>query len=191
VSFSSSSLAVVSRNAVLLLCALALAGQPLFAQRPETSAVVDTSGPRPEKKPPLAPGRAFFYSLVLPGYAQSVLGRNKAGALQLTFEAVAVTMIRISAADVREAQRIAVDSIPVSFVDETGASKVRYAQTGFPTGLVSSRRSHLEDWIAVLVANHLFSAADAYVASLLWDLPSEVSLRASPNSAELALRLYW
>jgi len=30
-----------------------------------------------------------------------------------------------------------------------------------------------------------------YVAALLWDLPSEVALRATPRSVELALRVSW
>ena len=100
-------------------------------------------------------------------------------------------MIRQSAADIREARRNVADSIPVSFVDASGAPRTRYERTSFPTSLIKSRRAHLEDWIAVLLANHLFAAADAYVAALLWDLPSEVAVRAAPGSAELGLRLYW
>jgi hypothetical protein len=139
----------------------------------------------------LSPRRAFTYSLFVPGYAQSVLNRHRAGAVQLAFEAVALVMIRISAADVREARRNLADSIPVSFVDPSGVSAIRYERTAFSSALLRSRRSHMEDWIAVLLANHLFSAADAYVASLLWDLPAEVALRAAPKTAGLALRFRW
>jgi len=182
-------------RATLFVCALAVIGESLWAQQPPRAdsarAVVDTSGPKPELQPPISPRRAFLYSLLLPGYAQSVLGRGKAGTLQVAFEAVALVMIRQSAADVREAKRNAVDSIPVSFVDANGQPLVRYERTSFPVSLVRQRRAHLEDWIAVLMANHLFAAADAYVAALLWDLPTEVSLRAGPRSTELALRVYW
>lgn len=173
--------------------AVALSNTPVRAQRPvDTSRVfVDTAGPKPERQPPLSPGRAFTYSLLLPGYAQSVLGRGRAGTLLVAFESVALMMVRQSAVNVREARRYAVDSVPVSFVDATGVPRVRYERTAFPRDLIRSRRAHLEDWIAVLMANHLFAAADAYVASLLWDLPTEVSLRASPRSTELALRVYW
>ena len=184
---------------VVLACAAALASQPLRAQQrpparpPADSAVtpVDTTGPKPERKPPISARRAFLYSLVLPGYAQSVLGRGRAGTLQLSFETVALVMLRQSEADVREARRNVADSIPVSFVDATGAAKTRYERTPFPTSLIKSRRAHVEDWIAVLIANHLFAAADGYVAALLWDLPLEVALRATPRSAELALRVSW
>jgi|SRR5688572_8353191 len=151
----------------------------------------DTAGPRPELRPPISPRRAFLYSLIVPGYAQSILGRHRAGSLQLAFEGVALTMIRIAAADVREARQFRADSIPVSFVDGTGNVVVRYERTQFTTDLLRSRKARLEDWIAVLAANHLFSAADGYVAAMLWDLPAEVAVNATPRSAGFALRVRW
>jgi len=183
--------AVVWRSCFLVV-GLALTGGPLVAQqRADTSARIDTVGPRPELQPPISPRRAFLYSLFLPGYSQSILGRHRAGALQLAFEAVALAMIRISAADVREARRTVADSIPVSFVNGDGLPAVRYERTPFTSSLLRSRQSHLEDWIAVLAANHLFSGADGYVAALLWDLPAEVALRATPRSVGLAFRVSW
>ena len=158
---------------------------------PDTTRAVDTAGPRPELRPPLSPRRAFLYSLLLPGYSQSVLGRHRAGALQLAFEAAAIIMIRQSAADVSEARRMQADSITVSFVDASGRPQLRREPTPFTASLVRSRRSHLEDWIAVLLANHLFSAADGYVASLLWDLPAEVSVSATDRSTNLGFRVRW
>lgn len=174
-------------------CALVLAAVPLESQqRPDTAAAAaDTAGPRPELKPPLSPRRAFLYSLIFPGYAQSILGRGKTGTLLLGFEAAALVMIRESAADVREARRFRADSIPVAYVDANGNPNVRYRPTRFTAALVRTRREHVEDWIAVLVANHLFAAADGYVAALLWDLPAEVALRASPRAVGLALKLHW
>lgn len=182
-----------TRAACVAIVFATLAAPRVAAQQraPDTTAVVDTAGPKPELKPPISPRRAFLYSLALPGYAQSVLGRNRAGTLQIAFETVALVMIRQSAADVREARRTMADSIVVSYVDASGGSQVRYERTAFPSSLLKSRRAHLEDWIAVLLANHLFAAADAYVAALLWDLPTEVALKASPRTAELALRVRW
>jgi hypothetical protein len=179
------------RVTVLLgMTVLCVDNAPLAAQQRDT-AVVDTAGPRPELRPPLSPRRAFLYSLAVPGYAQSVLGRNKAGALELAFEAVSLVMIRISAADVREARRAVVDSIPVSFVNDEGVPTIRFEPTPFTSGLLRSRRARLEDWIAVLLANHLFSAADAYVSALLWDLPAEVSIGATPQRTTFGLRFGW
>lgn len=180
-------------GAAILIVGLTLGSASAFAQAAaDTSrARVDTAGPSPERPPPLSPRRAFMYSLFLPGYAQSVLGRHRAGALQVAFETAALVMIRISAADVREARRSLADSIPVSFVDAAGAPAVRFARTPFNEVLLRSRRAHVEDWIAVLAANHLFSAADAYVASLLWDLPAEIAMRATARSAGFAFRVRW
>jgi hypothetical protein len=187
--------APIRRACVLMLsvAAMTCVASTAIAQQPRdtTRATADSAGPRPERRPPLSPRRAFLYSLLMPGYAQSVLGRNRAGALQLAFESAALVMIRQSAADVREARRMLADSIPVSFVDESGVPRIRYERTPFSAALVRSRRAHLEDWIAVLFANHLFSAADGYVAALLWDLPGEVQVNAAPGSAGLSLRLRW
>ena len=167
---------------------------PLAAQqtqRPDSAARIDTVAAQPERKPPLSPRRAFLYSLALPGYAQSVLGRNRAGALEVAFEAVAIVMIRNSAADLREVRRSLRDSIPSSFVGPNGTPQITYARTPFNSALERARRAHVEDWIAVLVGNHLFSAADAYVAALLWDLPAEVAVRATPRSAGVSFGFRW
>jgi hypothetical protein len=175
----------------LLLGMTMLVAPRLVAQQRDT-AVVETTGARPELRPPISPRRAFLYSLMAPGYAQSVLGRHRAGALQLAFEGVALTMIRIAAADVREARRMVADSVVVRYVDDDGNPAVRFERTNFPTSLIRSRQAHLEDWIAVLAANHLFSAADGYVAALLWDLPAEVAVEPGvAGSTRLGLRFRW
>ena len=49
-------------------------------------------------EPPIAPRRAFFYSFLVPGYSQAVLGRNKAAAAFMLVEAISLAMIRESAA---------------------------------------------------------------------------------------------
>jgi hypothetical protein len=171
----------------LTILGLSLATPP----RAVAQQTVDTLGVRPELKPPLSPRRAFLYSLLLPGYGQSVLGRNRAGALEMAFEAVALTMVRISAADVREAKRMRADSIPVSFVDESGTPHITFQRTIYTSALIRSRRSHLEDWLAVLIGNHLFSGADAFVAANLWDLPTEISVHTSGRSVDVALSVPW
>ena len=180
-------------RALSIACAASLAGSGLLAQEPADTAPprIDTVGPRPELRPPLTPKRAFLYSLLLPGYSQSVLGRHRAGALQLVFEAAALVMIRQSAADVREARRNLADSVLVSFVNDVGQPQLRWERTAFSSALLRSRRAHLEDWIAVLAANHLFSAADGYVASLLWDLPAEVAIEPSPAATRFFIRIGW
>ncbi|MFI5244998.1 MAG: hypothetical protein ACHQQR_07215, partial [Gemmatimonadales bacterium] len=55
-----------------------------------------------------------------------------------------------------------------------------WAQTGYTQDLVRARALHVEDWVAVILFNHLFSGADAYVAANLWDLPQHLGVRAAP-----------
>jgi hypothetical protein len=109
----------------------------------------------------------------------------------LAFEATSFIMIRESALDVREAQRNANDSVLVAYVNASGAAVPRYERTAFPPALIRVRKEHVEDWIAALVANHLFAAADAFVAALLWDLPTEVAVRGSRRSAVVSLGFRW
>jgi hypothetical protein len=140
-------------------------------------------------KPPLSPKRAFVYSLALPGYAQSVLNRPTAGAIFMLSESIALVMLRESAAELRQARRFQTDSLIVVGFSPEGAPVTQVSP--FTEGLVNTRRGHLEDWIAFIIANHLFAAADAYVAAHLWDLPSQISVDARPNGTVIAARLRW
>ena len=56
---------------------------------------------------------------------------------------------------------------------------------------VEAKRSQVEDWVAVLVFNHLISGADAFVASLLWDLPARVGMRYLPRGIGIGLSVRW
>src|SRR5207253_637458 len=141
------------------------------AQRPDSTRV--RSAPRAvttadSMKPPLSPRRAFLYSALIPGSAQSVLGRHKAATVMLVIEAMSIAMIRESAADVREARRMSGDSVVSSYVNpSTGEALTPPNTVGrrFDPQYVHVRQSHVEDWVAFLLANHLFSGADAFVAA--------------------------
>ena len=106
-----------SRYAVAIAASLAVsiaAARPLCAQRADSArAGVRRSAADSTRaklaKPPLSPRRAFLYSLALPGYSQSVLGRPTAGALFVLTESIALVMLRESAADLREARRFRTD----------------------------------------------------------------------------------
>jgi hypothetical protein len=173
--------------AVLIACG----SSSMRAQQPDTAQRIDTVAVVLERTPPLSPRRAFLYSLAVPGYAQSVLGRHRAGALQVAFEAVAIVMVRMSAADLREARRNLADTVTVSFLDASGNPSIQRVRGQWTSELVRARRAHVEDWIAVWAANHLFSALDAFVAAHLWDLPAEVAVTATPRSTGVALKLHW
>jgi hypothetical protein len=149
------------------------------------------SARKPLPKPPLSPRRAFLYSLVLPGYSQAVLNRPTAGALFVLTESIAIAMLRESTAELREARRFQTDSlITIGFDPSTGAPIP--AVSGYTQHLVDVRRSHVEDWIAFIIANHLFAGADGYVAAHLWDLPTQISVERSPaGSTVVAAKLRW
>ncbi|MDB4905761.1 MAG: hypothetical protein JWO05_545 [Gemmatimonadetes bacterium] len=140
--------------------------------------------------PPLSPRRAFLTSFLLPGSAQSILGRNKAAVLFLAFEGAAISMIHESSADVREARRGLGDSVIVAFPETAGGTPTTIPGR-FTDALVRTRKSHVEDWIAVLVANHLFAGADAYVASHLWDVPIELAVKATGQGTAVVASLHW
>jgi hypothetical protein len=165
------------------------------AQRVDSARVAPARAPsadtaaRPVPTPPLSPRRAFLYSLLLPGYSQSVLGRPTAGAIFVLSEAIALGMLRESKADLNEARALRTDSLVVVGVDASGA--LIKSASPYTDELIDVRRGHVEDWVAFIIANHLFAAADAYVGAHLWDLPSQISVRQSREGTVLAARLTW
>ncbi len=160
---------------------------PDTARRPRSQAPDSARKPLPQ--PPLSPRRAFLYSLVVPGYSQAVLNRPTAGALFVLTESIAIAMLRESAADLREARRFQTDSVITIGVSPTGTPLT--AVSGYTQRLVDVRRSHVEDWIAFIIANHLFAAADGYVAAHLWDLPTQVSVERRPAGTVVAAKFRW
>jgi hypothetical protein len=179
---------------VLALCALLLAApESAHAQRVDSARVaarpsVD-SARRGVPRPPISPRRAFLYSLALPGYAQSILGRSTAGAIFVLSESIAIAMLRESRADLNEARNLRRDSlVVVGYLSDGQEIK---AAPPYDDDLVSLRKGHVEDWVAFLIANHLFAAADAYVGAHLWDLPSQISVRQTSNGTILAARMAW
>jgi hypothetical protein len=174
--------------------ASALVATPARAQRADSAraavarATADTTRAK-LPKPPLSPRRAFLYSLALPGYSQSVLNRPTAGALFMLTESIALVMLRESAADLRQARRFRTDSLVVIGYEPSGTPITQIS--AFNERLIDIRRGHVEDWIAFIFANHLFAAADAYVAAHLWDLPTQISVESRREGAVVAARVRW
>ena len=164
------------------------------AQRADSSArAIPVAAPIPTDSlvPPITPRRAFVYSLLVPGSAQGILRRNKAAAAFVFVEAVTLSMIRESGADVHEARRTQNDSIVVTYVDDNGSSSVIKTAPRFDDAYVHTRAAHVEDWIALLVANHLFAGADAFVAAHLWDVGPRLALRRLPGGTALVASVKW
>ena len=83
------------------------------------------------------------------------------------------------------------DSVVVSYVDPSGNPGLVVVAPRFGDADVHTRAAHVEDWIALLVANHLFAGADAFVAANLWDVPARLGFRMLPHGAVLSASLKW
>ncbi len=143
-------------------------------------------------KPPVTPRRAFLYSLAVPGAGQAALGRHFWGGAFFFTEGLSLALVYRSAEDLRLARQFRADSVPATYqVDEATGQPVLDASgrpavatwnvSRYSAARVRARRTHYEDWLAVLVFNHLIAGADAFVAAQLWDLPARVGVRASAN----------
>jgi hypothetical protein len=172
--------------ALLLLAPAAAGAQGRDSARVRVDSARRAPAPAPARgtgrlSPPITPRRAFLYSLLLPGLGQSRLDRGTSGALFSSVELAALVMVRRSQADVREARRYRLDSLPASFTVSGGLFRGTGSfSTRFTADLVRTRRLHVEDWLAVIAFNHLFAGADAFVGAQLWDVP--VSLSATPTA---------
>ena len=70
--------------------------------------------------PPMSPRRAFLTSLLLPGYAQTVFGRDHAAMLFTLIEIGSIGMARKAAQDLAEARSLAHDSVVATYkIDPT------------------------------------------------------------------------
>jgi hypothetical protein len=150
---------------------------------------------------PISPKRAFLYSLLAPGYGQSALDRPIAGALFAGAEMAWIAMATKSAYDLRFARAHRRDSLIVEYaLDDSGRVKLdtlgravgtKYVASRYSPARVAARRKHLEDYYALLIANHLLAGAEAFVAAQLWDLPAHVSIKQMPFGPALAASFRW
>jgi hypothetical protein len=143
----------------------------------------------------MSPRRAFLTSLLLPGYAQTVFGRDRAAMLFTVVEIGSIGMARKAALDLAEAKGMPGDSVVATYqIDPATGLAVLDPKTGLPipetwvtspytADRINARRTHYEDWIAAIIFNHLFSGADAYVAANLWDFRTNIGVVATPHSA--------
>jgi hypothetical protein len=124
--------------------------------------------------------------LLLPGLGQAKLDRSYAGALFFATEMIGIYRLRQAEVDLHYAQKHSHDStLVVLTYQQDSSGQLQFDSTGSPIPStfgyarydslrVQARKTHVEDWEAVLVFNHLISAADAFVAAQLWDLPAHV-----------------
>ncbi|MHB1094810.1 MAG: DUF5683 domain-containing protein [Gemmatimonadaceae bacterium] len=142
-------------------------------------------------RPPVTPRRAFLYSLAVPGAGQAALGRQFWGGAFFLAEGLSLALVYRTAEELRLARQFRADSVPLTYkVDAAGqpvlgadgrAAVDTWSVSRYSAARVRARRTHYEDWVAVLIFNHLIAGADAYVAAQLWDLPARVGVRTAPD----------
>ncbi|MBA4072846.1 MAG: hypothetical protein C0497_13560 [Gemmatimonas sp.] len=142
-------------------------------------------------RPPVTPRRAFLYSLAVPGAGQAALGRQFWGGAFFLTEGLSLALVYRAAENLRLARQFRADSVPLTYqVDAAGQpvlggdgrpAVATWSVSRYSAARVRARRTHYEDWVAVLIFNHLIAGADAYVAAQLWDLPARVGVRAAPD----------
>jgi hypothetical protein len=157
--------------------------------------------PVPECRVPLSPRAALVKGLLVPGLAQHQLYRRKASYLFVATELGAIGMTIKSKIDLDEATAARRDTT-IETVLGPGGLPVIDPDTGLPQtrGVPKNknladrrraRRTHLEDWLAVIVFNHLFSGADAWVAANLADFDANVNVTAHGRGISVAAYVAW
>jgi hypothetical protein len=177
----------------LIAAALLIAAGDVAIAQVDVSPAIRIVPAADSVRSPITPKRAFLSSLFVPGSAQNILGRHRAAVALLGVEAMSIAMIRESGGDVREARQQRGDSVVVSYVDESGnrLTAPTLQRRRFGDVEVRSRRSHVEDWVALLIANHLFAACDAFVAANLWDVAAHVTMSGSKDQLMIGGHFSW
>jgi hypothetical protein len=161
-----------------LAALLAVAPHPTLAAQDTTAvAAPDSSPPAPAdtggvRVPDslgilrVSPRAVLWRSLLLPGWGQAKLGRNVTAGLFIAAEAVTLGLSLKADHELRYLRRIGADS-----------------------ATISAKSQNREDWLVLLVVNHLLSGLEAYVAANLSDFPGELKLRRFPSGvgAQVAL----
>jgi hypothetical protein len=158
--------------AVCLLVVLAGVAQaqgapqsPGGQQRPNPQDTIKV--PPFRRNPPVSPLGATWRSLLVPGWGQSAIGRRATGAALLFWEGVSLTM---TVKAIRQ----------LHYQEDIGAETV------------DAKKREVQDWIVLLVFNHLVAGAEAYASTQLWDFPTDIAVRSLPEGrVGLGLSVTW
>ncbi len=174
------------------------------AGRPRVPSVIIVDGVErrvPLCRVPISPRSAFIRSLLAPGWGQMRLDRRKAAGIFIAAEVGTIGMSLKSWNDLRKAKAARADTVGTPAVDgsgnpvidpETGEQRIDFApRNPNLAGRLAARRNHLEDWVAVVVFNHLFAGADAYVAANLADFDANVEVTSTDRGLRFMARVAW
>lgn len=157
-----------------------------------------------EEAPPdvPSPGGALLRALAVPGWGHAAIGSYGRGAFYVaaqagTAYALVRTRLRLSEARERASRRETVLLRALEAEGVTAPEEVEQRLDADPRlndvrGLVSSRESQQEDWLALGIFLVLLSGADAYVSAHLSNFPEPIEVGVLPGpggSIELAARI--
>ncbi|HEX6965233.1 MAG TPA: hypothetical protein VF166_05490 [Gemmatimonadaceae bacterium] len=165
---------------------------PVSASRTDSAPAALVPDPL-SSKPPVSPTHALLESLFVPGWGQASLHRSVAGTIFTVVEAMSVAMVIESKKELADARRFGADSIVDHYDPPTqpGGAPTPVYQPNQYAARIKPRRQAVEDWVALLIFNHLVAGADAFVAAHLWDVPVEVSPRPSEQRVSVTVRVGW
>ena len=154
---------------VVALIAALVAPAPMIAQVIQPSRTQQQQRPDPADTipvpafrfdPPVSPLAAFGRSALMPGWGQAVLGRRGTGAFLVFWEGLTLTMTVKSLRQLRYQEGIGVH----------------------PDSL-DNKRAEFQDWLVLMVFNHLVAGAEAFVSAHLWDFPADLAARKLPGGS--------
>jgi hypothetical protein len=130
----------------------------------DSAAVAPTAAMPDSLVRPVSPMGAFWRSFLLPGWGQARLNRKLTGGIFVAWEGVTLGM------SLKTRHELA-------YLRRTGSERAE-----------DKRREH-EDWIVLLVFNHLFSGLESYVSAHLTDFPGDLRLEAVPGGVGGAITI--
>ncbi len=151
-----SSILTRSRQLGLLCLAALAAAAPKRAAAQDTATVAPVPATAITQVQPISPMGAFFRSFLLPGWGQARLNRKVTGGIFIAWEGVTLGM------SVKTRRELA-------YLRRTGSARAE------------DKRREQEDWVVLLVFNHLFAGLEAYVSAHLADFPGDLHLQAVPG----------
>jgi hypothetical protein len=151
-----SSILTRSRQLGFLFVVALAAGAPPRAAAQDTLTVAPVRVAADSQIQPISPMGAFFRSFLLPGWGQASLNRKVTGGIFIAWEGVTLGM------SVKTRRELA-------YLRRTNSARAE-----------AKRREH-EDWVVLLVFNHLFAGLEAYVSAHLADFPGDLRLEAVPG----------
>lgn len=168
----------MTRTGLLVLPVLLLVvGASRLPAQDSLATPAESIGPAPPKpaadslvrQPRVSPLGALWRSLLIPGWGQAKLGRRVTAAVFVTAEGVFLGMT-------------------------LKAKHEQYWLESIGDPRQESKRKEVQDWMVLLVFNHLLSGLEAFAAAHLSGFPGDLQLRAAPApdggvTAELRLPL--